>query len=101
MPALEDWALEHSAWRARWNLPYFKRYPGDLVDEALTEETDSAVAASNRWDPAPRVTEADKTGDVKSLRRRLDQRLFMLVKKKGGNGWMLPTAENQEVVIFE
>lgn len=97
VPEREGWELEHASWRAQWNLPYFKRLPGDLVDEKLTEETDSAAAASNRWDPAPRETEADRTGDVKSLRRRLDQRIFLLVKRKGDNAWSLPTAENEEV----
>ena len=97
VPEREGWELEHASWRAQWNLPYFKRLPGDLVDEKLTEETDSAAAASNRWDPAPRETEADRTDDVKSLRRRLDQRIFLLVKRKGDNAWSLPTAENEEV----
>ena len=42
----------------------------------------------HRYEPAPRETEADRANDRRSLQRRLDQRLFMLVKPKGG-GWAL------------
>ncbi|ORZ31700.1 hypothetical protein BCR44DRAFT_34849 [Catenaria anguillulae PL171] len=39
--------------------------------------------------PAPRVTEADKANDVKSLERKLDEPLYLVVKNKGK--WELPT----------
>ena len=35
------------------------------------------------WAPGPRITEADRTGDVRSLRRRLEDRLVLLVKGQG------------------
>ncbi len=35
------------------------------------------------WAPGPRITEADGAGDVKSLRRRLEDRLVLLVKGQG------------------
>lgn len=35
------------------------------------------------WVPGCRITEADRTGDVKSLRRRLEDRLVLLVKGQG------------------
>lgn len=39
--------------------------------------------------PASRVTEADKTNDTKSLNRKLDQTLYLLVKSKEGR-WRFP-----------
>lgn len=39
--------------------------------------------------PAPRVTEADESGDVKTLNRRLKTRVYLAVKDN--NKWMLPT----------
>lgn len=43
-----------------------------------------------RYQPADRVTDADRANDRRSLKRRLDQRLFMLVRQKGGGGgWTL------------
>ena len=38
------------------------------------------------WAPGARVTDADRAGDVKSLRRRLEDRLVLLVKGQGE--WM-------------
>jgi hypothetical protein len=42
----------------------------------------------------PRITEADKKNDRKSLRRKLDRKLFLLVKKNGGAepGWQFPSS---------
>ena len=38
-----------------------------------------------RYEPAPRITEADTSNDRQSLKRRLDQRLFMLVRPHGSS----------------
>jgi len=39
--------------------------------------------------PVPRVTEADRTNDLKSLSRKLDRSLYLLVKNKDGR-WRFP-----------
>lgn len=39
--------------------------------------------------PQPRITEADKKGDVKSLNRQLQRTLYLLVKNKEGK-WVFP-----------
>ena len=41
--------------------------------------------------PMPRVTEADKAGDEKSLDRKLDRNLYLVVKGQEGN-WTFPSA---------
>lgn len=41
--------------------------------------------------PMPRVTEADRTGDVQSLNRSLQRTLYLLVRGKDGK-WMFPTS---------
>ena len=46
-------------------------------------QSESAEEAAMGWAPGPRITEADKTGDVKSLRRRLEDRVVLLVKGQG------------------
>ena len=52
-----------------------------------------------KWRPAPRETEADATGDVSTLRRRLDRRLFFVIGGGAGGGGAanlleaLPSAE--------
>lgn len=43
------------------------------------------------YEPAPRITEADKTNDVRSLNRALDQRLYFVVKRTPGAAhWQFP-----------
>lgn len=39
--------------------------------------------------PMPRITEADKTNDLRSLNRKLDQSLYLLMKTKDGR-WRFP-----------
>ena len=39
--------------------------------------------------PAPRVTEADQKNDTRSLNRKLDQTLYLIVKSKEGR-WRFP-----------
>ena len=39
-----------------------------------------------RYESAPRRTAADESGDVRSLERALDQRLFMVVCEAGAPG---------------
>jgi large subunit ribosomal protein L46 len=45
--------------------------------------------------PAPRVTQADETGNSKTLDRRLKSRVYLAVKDTD-NKWILPTATVKE-----
>ena len=45
------------------------------------------------FEPAPRITEADLADDRRSLRRKLDQRLYLIVQRQLGGGrsiWQFP-----------
>lgn len=42
-----------------------------------------ATETAALWQPAPRVTDADAANDVRSLDRKLDQRLLLLLKSPG------------------
>lgn len=60
-------------------------------DAATTEVKSTRSAdgeAENR--PLPRTTEADAKNDVRSLERKLDRTLYLVVKSKGGKGWKFP-----------
>ncbi|NXT18823.1 RM46 protein, partial [Syrrhaptes paradoxus] len=50
-----------------------------------------------RFEAAPRITDADKSNNRKSLNRKLDSNLMLLVKQKIGNKelWLLPQVEWQ------
>ena len=53
---------------------------------ALQEEGAAA------WEPAPRVTEADRRNDRQSPLRRLDRRLYLVVKGSGLSARRPPSA---------
>ena len=42
--------------------------------------------------PMPRVTEADRVGDLRSLNRALERTLYLVVKGGEAAGWKFPTA---------
>lgn len=92
IPEDPDWELEYREWQQSVRAKYMKQLPSEFID---AKESELADGAGPRYEPAPRVTEADRANDRRSLKRRLDQRLFMLVRPKGGT-WSLPQQENRE-----
>lgn len=54
--------------------------------EGVRKEVGQQVAIER---PLPRITEADRTGDLRSLSRKLDRALYLLVKTKDGR-WRFP-----------
>ena len=73
--------------------------PENQVEALLRDAEDTGKEDEDAGDakkeavekPMPRVTEADKMGDVKSLNRLLQRTLYLLVKGAKG-GWTFPTA---------
>ena len=57
------------------------------ADEEMGEKRKEAVDR-----PCPRLTEADRQGDLASLNRRLDRTLYLLARKPDGR-WRFPAAE--------
>lgn len=95
--AAPEWEVQHHAWLQGFRTDPRKQYPPQFtgVNRSGSTETDT----SSMWQPASRVTQADKSGDTKTLNRRLDQRLVLLLKApKGPEGcsvWQLPTVEHR------
>jgi len=82
MPERPAWEVEYKNWQAEFHAKRYKILPPALTDEPKTENEESSVKAG--WKPASRETLADRQGDRRTLKRRLDQRLFLLLKKRGG-----------------
>ncbi|EEC80450.1 hypothetical protein EE612_033549 [Oryza sativa] len=63
----------------RWRQQYRRKYPDDVLGKA-----DARGKGDYQIDyvPAPRITDADKTNDRKSLQRALDNRLYLLLYGK-------------------
>jgi large subunit ribosomal protein L46 len=64
----------------------------DAETSAAAEELESSDTKKNVMErPPPRVTEADKANDVKSLNRALQRTLYLVVKDNKGR-WAFPTS---------
>ena len=98
-PQLEDWEVEYHEWAEKFRARKERPAPSDWQKARKTtvaaeeESTDQAVETTSQWTEVPRVTEADRTGDVKSLMRRLDRYLYFIVKARSG-AWSFPKAAN-------
>jgi large subunit ribosomal protein L46 len=67
-----------------WQEKVMRKYHKELPKEFEESEARKAENASTSgWQPAPRITKADESNDVKSLERKLDRRLFLMLKRKG------------------
>ena len=62
------------------------------VKERDIEGAGEVVKKAQVERPMPRVTEADKAGDMKSLNRALQKTLYLVVESGGGQ-WGFPSAE--------
>ncbi|KAK6918311.1 hypothetical protein RJ641_016733, partial [Dillenia turbinata] len=63
----------------RWRQQYRRRYPDTVLGKS---EARGKGDYQIDYVPAPRITEADKTNDRKSLQRALDRRLYLILYGK-------------------
>lgn len=70
----------------------------DAMSKTAQDFEDACMEQFNKFKPAPRITEADLNNDQKSLERKLDQTLLLVVKQKLGNDhrWILPQGVHAE-----
>lgn len=83
MPEAPEWETAYLTWQAELQNKSAKELPEEFTAEKVVIEQDGGEGGLHRWQPAPRETEADAANDTQSLRRKLDQRLFLLIKGKG------------------
>lgn len=91
----EPWRAQYDEWRERWQVPIESQKPDInqlLSDEAHEKKEEDFEDVEFKYDePGPLITKYDKSFDKKSLRRKLGDRLFLLVKKhRDSHGWQLP-----------
>ncbi|KAG0628943.1 hypothetical protein M758_1G064800 [Ceratodon purpureus] len=60
-----------------WRQQFRREYPQEFLDASSSREADEGEA---EFEPAPTVTEADKTNDRRSLQRALTRRLYLLIR---------------------
>ncbi|CAM8978978.1 unnamed protein product [Rhodiola kirilowii] len=76
IPKIEPIVYAFQEFSFRWRQQYRRVYPDEMLDKAAGRgKGDYHID----YEPAPRITEADKTNDTKSLQRALDRRLYLLL----------------------
>ena len=78
IPEDPPWEIEYQEWQEQLQRRYQKPLPKDFEDVDK-----GSTLGPEDFQPGPRITEADHTGDTKSLERKLDRRLFLMLKPKG------------------
>jgi large subunit ribosomal protein L46 len=93
IPKIDPVVYAFQEFSFRWGQQYRRKYPEEFLD---TSSSRGKGEYQIEYVPAPRVTEADKTNDKKSLQRALDKRLYLLIygNSKGAPnekpGWHFP-----------
>jgi len=93
-PHMPQWARDWEDLRSYLD-SFGKDYPKELnlgerfaMGEYLTDEQMIAQLPEG-YKPGPRITEADTNGEVKTMKRRLAERVYFLAQKNGK--WIFPT----------
>ena len=68
---------------------YPKEFVGDMYEKFPKRLSDEELLEMLPFTPAPRETEADETGDVKTTERKLKTRLYLAVRED--DQWQFPT----------
>eukprot|EP00573_Skeletonema_grethae_P004185 CAMPEP_0201709326 /NCGR_PEP_ID=MMETSP0578-20130828/58045_1 /ASSEMBLY_ACC=CAM_ASM_000663 /TAXON_ID=267565 /ORGANISM="Skeletonema grethea, Strain CCMP 1804" /LENGTH=366 /DNA_ID=CAMNT_0048198293 /DNA_START=99 /DNA_END=1200 /DNA_ORIENTATION=+ len=111
-PDVEEWEQDYIDLRD-FLMTYGKEYPAETgfmfapdKPEDHVVESDEELIAGLPFTPAPRETEADASGDVKTLDRQLKTRVYLTIKSDAegnlsGPRWTLPStlAENNESLL--
>lgn len=111
MPPPPAWEVDYKQWVWEWRTSqnYYKTLPktkkqeqraGKALDAAAKAEQESA-GSPQQGVPAPGscLTKADATGDLRTMKRKLDQKLFLLVRgtdRSEQRKWAFPHAEHME-----
>lgn len=102
LPDKPKWQKDYIELRDYLNT-FGKIYPKELgfqaddIAETMghpTTEEDLLALLPEGFQPAPRETEADKTGDVKTLDRKLKTRVYLIIQED--SSWTFPTATVRE-----
>jgi large subunit ribosomal protein L46 len=102
LPDMETWETEYGDLKAHMS-QYGKQYPKALynvdVEQIVTTQEDLDAMLPKGYTPAPRVTTADETGDVRTTNRKLKTNIVLAVQDTGHGDevqWQLPTVALKE-----
>ena len=76
-----------------WGKVYPEEFAGKQKIEDVKPMTDEELIAMLPFTPAPRETEADHTGDVRTFQRQLKTQIYLTVQNKETGLWQFPTVD--------
>ncbi|XP_020584302.1 39S ribosomal protein L46, mitochondrial isoform X2 [Phalaenopsis equestris] len=76
IPKIDPIVYAFQEFSLRWGQQYRRKYPDEVLGKG---EARGKGDYHIDYVPAPRITEADKINDQKSLKRALDRRLYLLL----------------------
>lgn len=84
-----SWRVEWRQFQDELDLVRKKQVPLEWIETRRGKLEEAAKV----FRPNPRVTDADKRDDTKSLHRKLHRPLYLIIKRAGSDKWTLPTAK--------
>ncbi|XWS46156.1 hypothetical protein CRYUN_Cryun14cG0039400 [Craigia yunnanensis] len=95
IPKIDPVVYAFQEFSFRWRQQYRRRYPDEFLDMSKSRQVWNLIQLGKGdyeidYVPAPRITEADKMNDRKSLQRALDRRLYLLLY---GNTYGAPSGK--------
>lgn len=78
-PTPPEWAVEHHKWLSDIN----NRKRAEMPPAWTDVDRDKEGVTAQQWEPADRITDADRAHDTKSLWRCLEHRLYFVVRRQG------------------
>ncbi|XP_014673023.1 PREDICTED: 39S ribosomal protein L46, mitochondrial-like isoform X2 [Priapulus caudatus] len=95
----ELWHMQDLARRKkRMENPTHEDFDEDVGTSTAQDFEDAGVEEFQNFTVTPRTTEADNTNNRRSLKRKLDRKLFLVVKQKLGKNeeWVFPMGANKD-----
>lgn len=94
VPELPQWEVEYKEWSFKRAERYRKELPEEFVNPKT--EGDDIETEHATFQAAPLETEADNSGDVRTIFRKMDQFLFLVVQDKSTGEWGFPKRHHEE-----
>jgi large subunit ribosomal protein L46 len=99
LPDKQKWEVEYENLRThlrRFGKQYPKEFTNNFDYDQVRPMTDEELLKALPFTPAPRETEADATGDVRTTERKLKTNIYLAVQEKNSDLWQLPTTDVKE-----
>jgi large subunit ribosomal protein L46 len=99
LPDKQPWEVEYENLKTHLNR-FGKQYPKEFTGGYDYDEerpmTDEDLLKLLPFTPAPRETEADASGDLRTTDRKLKTNIYLAVQEKNSELWQMPTVDLKE-----